>query len=515
MEVRDRRAGLWPVLLALLPLLPSFWFTLARPWLPMSVDDDGAVIEMAERRVLRGAQLTGVYSRFGFSQPGPIQLYLMAPVYAGTGQRTAGLSLSALLLTALFTGAAAFSAARILGPRRGLVAAAGLALLLARLGPGNVAHAWPPHAVAVPLALLFILALGFARRGAAWLPALAFVATFLVQTHLGTAIAVACVVGASLVLAGRVGRRVVALRPALVTAAVLAVLWLPPALEEWRGTPQHPGNLTLLWRFFTTQRATHTFVEVFGPLAHELGGIPIAFVAAVVPGSSDERDVGAGLFALLLVALLPLALAMARRRRDDETSGLFWLAAAGIVASLFSGLRVVGPIHDYLLLFVSAVGFAGWTALALSAARPLEERGRGRAVAVACAVVAALCAVSNARALRQQQPIPIETKEGVRIFSSALRSTLAAQGIQRPLVRISDGEPWVHAAGALLELERLGIDFAVEEDWTFMFGRNRRATGAEDGTVWFVEKPPEGDAKLLAESGKTKLYAAPGAGARR
>jgi hypothetical protein len=157
MEVRDSRAGLWPVLLALLPLLPSFWFAVARPWLPMSADDDGAVIEMAERRVLHGTQLTGVYSRFGFSHPGPVQLFLMAPVYAATGQRTPGLSLSALFLTALFTGAAAFSAARIFGPRRGLVVAAGLALLLARLGPGLVAHAWAPHAVVVPLALLFVL----------------------------------------------------------------------------------------------------------------------------------------------------------------------------------------------------------------------------------------------------------------------------------------------------------------------------------------------------------------------
>ncbi len=62
------------------------------------------------------------------------------------------------------------------------------------------------------------------------------------------------------------------------------------------------------------------------------------------------------------------------------------------------------------------------------------------------------------------------------------------------------------AAGALLELERGGLAYAVEEDWTVMFGRNRRATGAEDGAVLFTEEPRP-DLKLLAESGKTKLYA--------
>jgi hypothetical protein len=509
MEVRDRRAGLWPVLLALLPLLPSWWFALAKPWAPMSVDDDGAVIEMAQRRALHGAQLTGVYSRFGFSHPGPVQFYLMAPVYAATGQRSAGLSLAALLLTTVFAGAAAWSAAKILGPRHGLVVAAGLALLLARMGPGWVAHAWGPHAVVVPLALLVVLALGLARQGAAWLPGLAFVATFLVQTHLGTAPAVACVVVAAFVLAGRLGRRLVALRPLLLSAFLLAALWAPPLFEQARGTAEHPGNLTLIWRFFGGHGARHTFVEVFGPLAHELGSIPIALAAAIVPSTTDHRDVGAGLFTLLLVALLPLALATARRRRDDDAAALSWLALAAGAAALFSALGIVGEVFDYLLAFASAVSFAGWTALALVAARPLEERGRGRSVGIGCAVVAVLCAISNARGLAQQQPIPIATKEGVRTFAAALKSHLVAEGIKKTLVKLSDGEPWVPAAGALLELERAGIDYAVEEDWTVMFGRNRRASGSEDGTVWFVEEAPAPGLRVLAEAGKTKLYAPP------
>ena len=514
MEVRDRRAGLWPVLLALLPLLPSWWFVLAKPWLPMSVDDDGAVIEMAERRALHGAQLTGVYSRFGFSHPGPVQLYLMAPVYAATGQRSGSLSLAALLLTTLFTGAAAWSAAMILGPRHGLVAAAGLALLLARMGPGWVAHAWGPHAVVVPLALLVILALGLARQGAAWLPGLAFVATFLVQTHLGTAPAVLCIVLAAFVLAGRLGRRLVALRPVLLSALLLAALWAPPLLEQARGTPEHPGNLTLLWKFFREHGARHTFVEVFGPLAHELGSIPIALAAAIVPSTTDHRDVGAGLFTLLLVALLPLALAAARRRRDDDAAALSWLALAAGAAALFSALRIVGEVFDYLLAFASAVSFAGWTAVALVATRPLEERGRGRAVGIGCAVVAVLAAISNARGLVQQQPIPIATKESVATFTTALKSHLAAEGIRKPLVHVAEGEPWVPAAGVLLELERAGIDYAVDEDWTVMFGRNRRATGVEDGAVWFVEEEPAPLMRLLAAAGKTKLYGRPMRGAR-
>ncbi len=507
MEVRDRRAALGPVLLALLPLLPSWWYAIAKPWPPMSVDDDSAVIEMAARRVFHGTQLTGVYSRFGWSHPGPLQLYSMAPLYAATGQRSAGLWLAALLLTTLFAGAAAWAAVRILGPRRGVVAATALALLLARMGPGWVAHPWGPHAVIVPFALLLVLALGLAREGAAWLPGVAFAATYLVETHLGTAPAALAVVLAALALAWRAGRRLLAPGPILLAAAVSLVLWAPALLEQVRGTPSSPGNLTLLWRFFRTHRASHTFVEVFGPLAHELGSIPIALATAVVPSTTDHRDVGAGLFALLLVALLPIGLAASRRRRDDETTALSWLALAAAGAALLAGLRIVGEVFDYLFVYTSAVSFAGWTALALAASRPFEERGRGRAVAAACAAVAVLCAIENARGLTQQQPIPARTNEAVRTLHDALKSHLAAEGIRRPLVHLGGGEPWAPAAGALLELERDGVSWAVDEDWAVMFGKGRRATGAEDGDVWFTEEARPG-LNPLAESGKTKLYAA-------
>ncbi len=508
MELRDRRGGLPAVLLALLPLLPSWWFAAAKPWLPMSVDDDAAVIEMAERRALHGTQATGAYSRFGFAHPGPVQLYLMAPVYTATGQRSAGLALAALVVSTLFTAGAAYAAARLLGPRRGLAVAAALALLVARMGPAWPAHAWAPHAVILPLAFFVLAALGFAREGGGWLPALAFAGTYLVQTHLGTAPVVTLVFLAAAVLAVRSGRKVLTTKSVLLSFAILAALWTPPVLEEVRGTAAHPGNLTLLVRFFRSHGASHTFPEVVGPLAHEIGSLPVALAGAIVPGTSDRRDVGAGAFFLLLVALLPLALVAARRRRDDDAAALSWLALAGLVASWLAGLRIVGDSFDYLFTPASAVGFAGWTALALAAARPFEERGRSRAVLAACVAVAVLAAVANARGLVQQQPMPVETKPAVKALTPLLEAHLATTRTRKPLVRISDGEPWIHAAGVLLELERDGIPFSVEEDWTVMFGRNRRPKGDEDGVVWFSEVPPPG-ATALGAFGKTGLWAMP------
>jgi hypothetical protein len=236
--------------------------------------------------------------------------------------------------------------------------------------------------------------------------------------------------------------------------------------------------------------------------------VPIALGTAVVPSTSDRRDVGAGVFTLLLCALLPLALASARKRRDDDAAALAWLAVAGAGVSLYSGFRVVGEVFDYILVFASAFSLAGWTSVAVAAVRPLEERGRGRLIGPAAAVVGVLCALANVRGLAREQPMPVATLDGVRTFTTALKTHLAAEGIRKPLVRLRPGEPWVPAAGALLELERAGIPFSVEDDWAFMFGAGRRATGAEDGEVWFVEEPPLPGLRLLAEAGKTKLYAA-------
>src|SRR5664279_1764035 len=182
-----RAARALPILLGLLPFGPSWWFVLSKPWMPFSVNDDSALIELAVRRACHGEQLLGAASRFGWNHPGPLQFYLIAPLYLLTGACNSSVWVASLVLHTLFAVATVYVAQRLGGVHQGLLAAASLSLLVAYMGPGFLGHAWGPHAVILPLALFEFLALALMLSGAAWLPALAFVGSYLVQTHVGLA----------------------------------------------------------------------------------------------------------------------------------------------------------------------------------------------------------------------------------------------------------------------------------------------------------------------------------------
>jgi len=475
---RARAAHALPILLSLLPFGPSWWFVLSKPWMPFSVNDDNALIELAVRQACHGERLLGAGSRFGWNHPGPLQFYLIAPFYLLTGGSNSSVWVAALVLHTFFAAATVYVAQRLGGLHQGLIASAALSLLVAHMGPGFLGHAWGPHAVILPLALFEFLALGLMLSGAAWLPALAFVGSYLVQTHVGLApIVVSLAAVSAMVALRRPQRQDLRAGPLVITTVVILGAWAPPLLEEFRSAP---GNLTALVDFFRKGDASHTFAEVIGPLAHEVGSLPIALAKAIVPSTSDDRNTGAGAAALLLVGCVPLAIASARRVGNDYAARLGLVALVAAATAYLSALRIVGPIVDYLLLFTAAVGFAAWAALA---ARWLSRRS----VPGVSAVVVVLAMASNARGLRAQQPIPIQTLTQMRDVTEVLQRRLATAGVRRPLVRIVPGGwGWVTAAGVLLELERTGLRFAVEESWKGMY-RGCARNGEEDAVILFAD----------------------------
>jgi hypothetical protein len=341
----------------------------------MSVDDDNALLEITTRRAAHGEQLLGSYSRFGWNHPGPMQFTLMVPVYALTGSRNASVYAAALTWNTLWVLAAAFVAWRLGGSRLSLLAAGALAFLLAQLGPGLVSHAWGPHAIVLPLFLFVLLAAGFALRGGAWMPGLAFVGTFLVQTYLGTGPTVVALTGAALLLWKRTrepGARVPR-RAAAWTACILAIFWAPPLVEQLRDSP---GNLRLVLAFFRAHHEAHPFGEIADPVTRLLGALPLSFATILVPSTSDRRGIGAGLFAVTLVALLPLAAASSRRRGRTFAAALGILSCVGVACAFLSTLKIVGPPLDYLFLFATSLGAAGWLALTASALGRRRTSGR-------------------------------------------------------------------------------------------------------------------------------------------
>ena len=95
------RAGWWVAVPLLLPLAVVVVRVLLDP-VPSPAGDVG-LIEVRVRDVGPGPHLPllGSYSRFGFSQPGPLLLYVLAVPYRLLGGRFAGIEVGAVVLAGL------------------------------------------------------------------------------------------------------------------------------------------------------------------------------------------------------------------------------------------------------------------------------------------------------------------------------------------------------------------------------------------------------------------------------
>ena len=303
-----------------------------------------------------------------------------------------------------------------------------------------------------------------------------------------------------------------------VALVLLAALWLPPLVEELRNTP---GNLTLIARFFLSHGASHTFGEILGAIVRPLAAVPLQLATLVVPSTSDQRFLGAGFLTLLLVALLPLARSVAARRRDGAARVLSTIGLAALVATIWSVLKIREEILSYLVLWTSAVGFAGWAALAAAALGDGEEgafegkrSGQIRLAGIALAVLlSGLATASNARRVRAEIPIPVAPNGPVRQVTAGVRDWLAKNRIQKPLLAIGTHDTWVPAAGVFLNLHKAGIPFAVEEEWWPMFGRSFRPNGKEGPRLVLGDSSLDAayasrpDYEFITRSGGTCVYA--------
>jgi hypothetical protein len=211
---------------------------------------DLALLEIDTLHAARAPHLVGPYSRFMWHHPGPAYAYLMLPLYEAFGERSGGLFLGALAIALASALGLVGLGVAMAGYGYGVWSVALLALWVLAFGPARLASIWNPHVVVLPFALLIVASAALAAGRVRLLPFVVFVASFLVQTHLG------CLPGAGLVVA--IAGAMYALRRrtagpssgersgALLALAVLAVAWALPLYEQ--ATADH-GNLRDVARF--------------------------------------------------------------------------------------------------------------------------------------------------------------------------------------------------------------------------------------------------------------------------
>lgn len=365
-------------LCAALPFLVGTLVALAGPN-EFALRGDAAVIELAVRNAAGFAQHLGPYSRFGWTHPGPAWFYALAPIYVLGGETAASLLAATQFLNAVVCVLIVLAASRRrLAPALGSAVAV---LVFVLAAPGAVfAEIWNPYATVLP-ALLFLVLIARALDGSvSWLLGAAIVGSFLVQTHLGTALPVAaCLAAAALVLLIRATVRLAQLIrsrtfrsarhrhwprnrtwswlcKALASIAILVLMWIPTMLDQHDGT----RNLTMLDKFLKLTQKTgtgHTAAQGLAMIGRLV--VPPSWSVDLVSVLKPGPVTAATVFGLCGFAVLNVAIAVLAWRRAVRTAAfLAALAVLLVPLGIAAVVQIDGNLHNYLIAWFLAVSGA-------------------------------------------------------------------------------------------------------------------------------------------------------------
>ncbi len=440
------------------------------------------------------------------SHPGPISFFALWPVY-----RLLGSSSWSLQAASVSVHVVAIATAIWLGARRGgRVGALGVALAMAVLarayGADRLVDGWVAN-LPVLWWVVFLLAAWCVVCGdLVVLPVAVLAGTFAVQTHvsyLGLVPSVgAAAAGLALVRALRRPRDATGVHRtagwAVAAGVVLAVVWIPPVVDQLVHTP---GNLSVIRESFrhpVDERVGLGSDAVRVWLAHL---DPLRLVTGIESHAEVEALRGPWWPAVVLLLAWAGAVVAAWRARPvrRDLLGLHALLAVALVLGLVSIGNIYGPIYSYLVLWgwgttVLLVLATVWTALAVvpalrdhpSRVPALAGRVRGPAVLAALGLVVVASFAFDARSADGLDSSVIDTRALSDVLPDTARA-LGAGDIQgtgryaRYLLRWDESSVGAGALGIemLLQLEHRGFDVGAPESHAAEVGRHRVRTADE------------------------------------
>jgi hypothetical protein len=459
---------------------------------------DQAVLEIYTRHAAAGSLQLGAYSRHLWHHPGPMLFYLISPLYTLAGDTELSLYVSALLINFFAICVIAY----VLRTRVGLTASVGalalLTLYVARAGEFFV-NAWNPLVTVLPFALLIVLCASVMSGTPAALPAAAALASFVVQTHVGytpSVVMLSCLTVAAVVF-----------RPSFITfapvrsrytrafwltsaAVILVPLWILPLAEQITSSP---GNMTLIYRFFTSDAGERPALSEALSIFTRALSAPFNPVLGM---AVERRFLNGGDFASVMIAasqlaLLPYAWRISRRKKQHFAAALCLCLFLVSLAAFGAVMGIKGAVDDHQVWWISIVGLLNTIALFASVSERVDlwlaRAGPLMPKVMPVAFTALLIAVGlyGAARLKSQHALAVRTSGVVRALTRDVRDHFEKHGVRRPLVRIEQAM-WPHAAGVILQLLKQRMDVTVEPDWTPMFGTQMAASGREDGELAFA-----------------------------
>jgi hypothetical protein len=495
------------VAVAVLPLVVGLVAVLARGEFAIHADD--ALIELRVRDVgSRDTPLVGSYQRFGWNQPGPLLLYVLAVPYRLLGADFAGLQAGALLLNAL-----AIVGIAVVAYRRGGVvlvfwSLALVTVLVHAIGADRIADPWEPRTLVLPFAFLLFLAFDAAADHPWTLPLTAGVTTLIAQAQAALAPAAVALFAWALVAVAVRNRAQLRrlLRPALATVAVLATLWVLPVVEQFR---EDPGNLREMWSFFREPNETLGLGDAYSAVALQFG-TDAPWLDGEVPLKTLSIDVdvdAAPLVPLGLLALLGgLAVAL---WRSDESAMLALTVLVVVIAAIAGFSRLVGGLWYWLLEWTGVVGLGCWLAAGWCGYRALATSVRKCIAPVGLAVLGlALLVLSGVNTAKAVSDDPDRGRVHDALVELGDKAVTHLDEVDGPVLVTSTavvpGEALrlghLGPEFTAVALDRAGIDVVVDKHLDNRFGPRRaqpeRATAELRLVTGDPSPPPDGFRKV-------------------
>ncbi|MBI5089427.1 MAG: hypothetical protein HZB15_11380 [Actinobacteria bacterium] len=463
---------------------------------------DITLMELRIRDVLSShPPLTGAYSRYGWSHPGPLLFDLFALPF-----RVLGNDADALRWTTLGFNVITVVALLWVVRRRGVAAwcavAAATLLLSWGLIPHSLSDGWNAAVVVLPF-LLTVVACWCALCGDRWsllVAVLSFV--FVFQGHIGFGLVLVPLVGVVLVV-----RAVRALRArrrpgldSVAAAAVVVVLFLPVIYDTLANWPGNMGRLVKWsWHNDETKVGVGESLRVIGRTASLsfLGHPPVPRFVLTVDAEST------GFLPYAALVLLAVATWIAWRRGYSAELVLCWCLWLVWAAGAFAAANIAEPLLPWLIDWLQPLGWLTWAALALVAWRvvqgPLTAGTWWPQLRTAGIAVAAIAFVAGAADYWHETVTTRYLSADAKPALDALTSGNLVWG-DGPIPIVYEGDPLTAGTmmhGIVNTYDRRGQRLCVQADLAFQFSEWRVCTGDAPGYLLvrdeaFVTPPPDG-----------------------
>jgi len=458
------------------------------------------------------------------SHPGPLSFWMLAPFYTLFGRTAWALQAAAASLNLLAMGLAVWIAHRRGGVAGALGATLALGLLMRAYAGDWMTEAWNPY---MPMMwwVVFLLAVwSVLVDDLVLLPVAVVAGTFCAQTHipyLGLVVGVGGFTVAWLALrtwrqrkdADTAAARSRLLRWALPCLGLLALLWLPPVIDQ---AINDPGNLTLIEQNFTRDEdpQTHAPYEFVGFREAAEAYMGNLDPTKLFEDHQDSKATAEGKLlnwpAITMLAVWAGAVVVAWRKRYRDLLTLHAILGVALALGLFSISRIFDLLWYYLLLWswglkVLILLATAWTFVrVLSEREDLAERRRQLQLAGTAGLAVSVLLVSGwftVKAAETERPAASES-DTLAAVTPAVMEKLDSGDVPgggkdgRYLV-----EWWGYDSlaigsqgfGFLLELERQGFDVGVPENMGTGAVRHR------------VRQPGWATARLIYAVGESRI----------